>query len=161
MAVPRQTFGLLQSKIFPVYFGMGTVIPAALIANLSIAQGSITNLPTLPLVSLVVPLVANAINWLYLGPKTTKLMFQRHAQEKQEGIDAYKDKDKASPKIQAMSKKFARLHGISSLLNLASFGALIIHGSVSGSLSFLLWCFSLSLLLPLLPSVPLSSKGCG
>lgn len=164
MAVPRQTFGLLQSKIFPLYFGMGTLIPTALIANLAYAQGSISKLPTLPLASLVIPFVANAINWLYLGPKTTKLMFERHAQEKQESVDAYKEKHKvrhapsppgshhfyhplsaaadhllipsptqASPKMQAMSKRFARLHGISNLLNLASFASLIIHGSVSGS----------------------------
>ncbi|CAO1628386.1 unnamed protein product [Parajaminaea phylloscopi] len=131
MAVPRQTFGLLQSKIFPVYFGMGTVIPAALIANLAYAQGSISNLPSLPLATLVVPLVANAVNWFYLGPKATDLMFARHAQEKKEGVDAYKEKHKASPKMQAMSKQFARLHGISSLLNLASFAALIVHGSSS------------------------------
>lgn len=132
-AVPRQTFGLLQSKIFPVYFAMGTLIPAGLIANLAYAQGSFKKIPDLPLYTLAVPLVANAINWLYLGPKATTLMFERHAQEKQEGVDAHKDKDRISPKIKAMNKKFAQLHGASSLLNLLSFGGLLLHSSVSGS----------------------------
>lgn len=132
-ALPRQTFGLIQSKIFPIYFAAGTIVPAALAANIAYANGGFNNLPTLPLYILSVPFVANAINWLYLGPKATKLMFERHAQEKKEGLDAHKDKDRVSPKIKAMSKQFAKLHGISSLLNLASFGALLLHGSVSGS----------------------------
>lgn len=135
--VPRKTFGLMQSKIFPIYFGMGTVIPAALIGNLALAQGSLSAVPTFPLVALGVTMVTNAINWLYLGPKATKVMFERHELEKEEGVDAYKDKDKASPKMQQLSKTFSQLHGISSLLNLAGFGALVIHGSVSVAASVL------------------------
>lgn len=132
-ALPRQTFGLIQSKIFPIYFAAGTIIPAALAGNIAYANGGFNDLPTLPLSILAVPFVANLINWVYLGPKATKLMFERHAQEKKEGVDAHKDKDRISPKIKAMNKQFAKLHGFSSLLNLASFGALLIHGSVSGS----------------------------
>lgn len=33
--------------------------------------------------------------------------------------------------MKQLSKTFSQLHGISSLLNLAGFGALVIHGSVS------------------------------
>lgn len=94
--VPRKTFGLMQSKIFPIYFGMGTVIPAALIGNLALAQGALSAVPTFPLAALGVTMVANAINWLYLGPKATNIMFERHELEKEEGIDAYKEKDKVS-----------------------------------------------------------------
>lgn len=95
--LPRQTFGLLQSKLFPIYFAGGAVIPAALIANLALAQGGFKNLPTFPVATLTVSAVANAINWLVLGPKTSQIMFERHRLEKQEGVDAYKDKDKVSP----------------------------------------------------------------
>lgn len=34
--------------------------------------------------------------------------------------------------MQQLSKTFAKLHGISSVLNLVSFASLVIHGSVSG-----------------------------
>jgi hypothetical protein len=136
-AVPRQTFGLLQSKIFPIYFGMGVAIPAVLIGNLALAQGGLSQIPTFPLATLATSLVANAINFFFLGPKTSSIMFERHRLEKEEGIDAYKEKDKASPKMKQLSKTFAQLHGISSILNLASYGALLLHGSVSGSLLML------------------------
>ncbi|CAO1618468.1 unnamed protein product [Sympodiomycopsis kandeliae] len=127
--VPRQTFGLLQSKIFPVYFAIGTLIPTALIGNLALAQGGFKDLPVFPVATLAISAVANAINWFFLGPKATNIMFQRHRLEKEEGVDAYKDKDKASPKMQQLSKTFAQLHGVSMLLNVASFGALTLHGS--------------------------------
>ena len=87
--------------------------------------------------TLATSLVANAINFFFLGPKTSSIMFERHRLEKEEGIDAYKEKDKASPKMKQLSKTFAQLHGISSILNLASYGALLLHGSVSGSLLML------------------------
>ncbi|PWN23016.1 hypothetical protein BCV69DRAFT_105342 [Microstroma glucosiphilum] len=148
--VPRKTFGLMQSKIFPIYFAMGTVTPAALIGNLALAQGSLSAVPTFPLAALGISMVANAINWLYLGPKATNVMFERHELEREEGIDAYKDKDKASPKMKQLSKTFGQLHGISSLLNLTSFGALILHGSVSVAASVLSVWSSLLLLLLLL-----------
>lgn len=92
--VPRQTFGLLQSKIFPVYFATGTLIPTALIGNLALAQGGFKDLPVFPVATLAISAVANAINWFFLGPKATSIMFERHRLEKEEGIDAYKDKDK-------------------------------------------------------------------
>lgn len=95
--LPRQTFGLLQSKLFPAFFGAGTVVPAALIANLLISVGGrISTIPTFPLVNLAIISITNAVNWLYLGPRTTRIMFERHRLEKEEGIDAYKDKDKVS-----------------------------------------------------------------
>lgn len=94
--VPRQTFGLMQSKIFPFYFALGTIIPTALIGNLALAQGGFSNLPTFPVVTLAISAVANAVNWLFLGPKATEIMFERHRLEREEGVDAYKDKDKVS-----------------------------------------------------------------
>lgn len=45
--------------------------------------------------------------------------------------------------MKQLSKTFAKLHGVSSILNLASFAALLLHGSVSGRL----WSCALFLLL--------------
>lgn len=53
-------------------------------------------------------------------------MFERHRLEKEEG-KAYNDEG-VSEKMKSLNKKFMQLHGWSSMLNLDSVIALIIHG---------------------------------
>ena len=56
----------------------------------------------------------------------TRLMFQRHKLEKEEG-KAYNDEG-VSDAMKTLNKRFAQAHGFSSMFNLDAVLALIFHG---------------------------------
>lgn len=60
--------------------------------------------------------ICAATNGLLIGPWSTRVMFERHQLQK---------KDKEVPK--SMDKLFGILHGVSSLLNLVTFGVAVAH----------------------------------
>lgn len=61
------------------------------------------------------------LNWLYVEPVNTKLMFDRYALENAKG-----SRDEA--KITQMRKEFGKWHGASSALNLAGLCGVMAHG---------------------------------
>lgn len=87
-------------------------------------------------------LLAQATNYLVVGPQTSKyatsyvslcrtdsanrIMFKRQKLEKDEG-KKYTDAG-VSPEMQALTRQFGILHGVSSLANLGAVIALIFHG---------------------------------
>jgi hypothetical protein len=75
--------------------------------------------------------VSNLANLLVIGPITSKVMFQRHKLEREEG-KSY-DQAGVSEQMKALNKRFGSLHGISSLLNLTTVLALSFHGLWIGS----------------------------
>jgi hypothetical protein len=100
--VPRQTFGLLQSRVFPVYFLSNTLLATALLTlDFKLRPDLITNFKRLPLATLlalnsrhfwtstaglgVVTMAMNLVNGVWVAPKTSEVMFERHRLERLEG----------------------------------------------------------------------------
>lgn len=121
--LPRQTFGKVQSKLFPQYFALtaGTNLMALVTLALGGALATEQGVPAL--VTLGVGLATTLANWLWLEPVCTKLMFDRYDIE---NLESKTDADKE--RIAVLYKQFGKWHGISSLLNLVGFCAAVGHG---------------------------------
>ncbi|KAH8120655.1 hypothetical protein DFH11DRAFT_81392 [Phellopilus nigrolimitatus] len=132
-ALPKQQFGALQHRTFPVYFvisivlssglvGLWTYAHPAVLANLAYFRAAdVAQAYTLASVALL-----QGTNHFAFGPLTSKIMFQRHRLEKTEG-KSYNEEG-VSSEMKALNKKFSQLHGLSSLFNLYAFIALSFHG---------------------------------
>ncbi|GMJ11674.1 hypothetical protein like AT1G72100 [Hibiscus trionum] len=86
--LPRQQFGVVQSKIYPVYFrAMAYSIGLALLGHfLRHRKRSISSWPEMfQSFNLLSSLFMVLVNALYLEPKATKVMFERMKMEKEEG----------------------------------------------------------------------------
>ncbi|CBN73833.1 conserved unknown protein [Ectocarpus siliculosus] len=106
--LPRQTFGKLQSKLFPLYFQFNFVS----ILAIYIIRGC--PLRTRAGVTLLVSLFSTLLNLVLLEPKSTSIMLERYKLED--------DKKKDSDEYKELGKTFGKFHGMSSFANL---GALI------------------------------------
>ncbi|MQL72763.1 hypothetical protein Taro_005123 [Colocasia esculenta] len=86
-ALPRQQFGMLQSKLYPVYFrAMAYAVGVALLSHAFGPAGRRRSSPErLQGYVLLASLVLVLINMLFLEPKATKLMYERMKLEKEEG----------------------------------------------------------------------------
>jgi len=138
--LPRQTFGLLQSRIFPVYFSLSTLLTAGLLTlevklrpalYHALLRAPVATLRTLYTAGQFSPKsvltsttglvlmsgLAHFINGAYVGPEASKVMFKRHRLERLEGRKAERD---PTPEMVLLSDTFSRLHSISSTLNLIS-----------------------------------------
>ncbi|KAK9904742.1 hypothetical protein WJX75_001688 [Coccomyxa subellipsoidea] len=117
--LPRQTFGKLQAKLFPQYFAVAIAAGVLQIGTLTFGvPGGIARTQS---ITLGVALVSSLVNWLYIEPMATNLMFERYNLENVPG-------DKDAAKIKQLYKQFGKFHGISSLLNLVALGAVVSHG---------------------------------
>jgi len=132
-ALPRQQFGTLQAKSFPIYFGLSLGLDSALLALWTLSHPDVIPAYLQPqradvaqAYALVVVGILTSINLFVLSPYTTKIMFQRHRLEREEGKGS--SDPTASPAMKALNKKFGSLHGISSLTNLGAVIGLIFHG---------------------------------
>ncbi|KAB1669857.1 hypothetical protein ES319_1Z154500v1 [Gossypium barbadense] len=86
--LPRQQFGVVQSKIYPVYFrAMAYSIGMALLGHLLWhRKRSISSPPEVfQAINLLSSLFMVLVNGLYLEPKATKVMFERMKMEKEDG----------------------------------------------------------------------------
>lgn len=126
--MPRQTFGRVQSKLFPLYFALTTSCNVLLLGSL-VAVGSTAAVPSNVVTLLAVSLAGNLVNWFALEPLCTKLMFARYDIENK---DAKTEEDQAQ--IKTLYKKFGMFHGISSMINLAVFCCAAAHGWYLSSL---------------------------
>ncbi|KAK3002514.1 hypothetical protein RJ639_021674 [Escallonia herrerae] len=87
-ALPRQQFGMLQSKIYPVYFkAMAYAVGVALVGHLLTQRRRMfsSTFEILQGWNLLVSLLMVLANLLYLEPRATKVMFERMKMEKEEG----------------------------------------------------------------------------
>eukprot|EP00798_Chlamydomonas_sp_ICE-L_P009059 gene9059-16177_t len=77
--MPRQMFGKVQAKLFPLYFGLTTGANAIILASLFVAGTSAGTLaaPSTTAIALGVALLASMTNWLLVEPACTKVMFER------------------------------------------------------------------------------------
>jgi len=131
--LPRQTFGTLQAQLSPLYFSFSTIATSVLLLTHLWFHPDLISSPAIEphwatstegqqgllILSALVPQLAN---WLYLGPKATEVMFERHRLERLEG----KEYDEPNP-TEAMAKinsKFSIYHGITSGLNMVAIASL-------------------------------------
>ncbi|KAJ5235348.1 uncharacterized protein N7469_004516 [Penicillium citrinum] len=135
-ALPRPQFASLQTAIFPVYFSMQTALPV--VVALTASRGG----QALGLSGLVAPenrlntflpmatvAVTGLINMFVLRPLTVNIMRERKHQETRDGKRSY-DPAPHSKEMVALNKRFGRLHGMSSLVNMVSFIATVYYGAV-------------------------------
>ncbi|RDB28421.1 hypothetical protein Hypma_015199 [Hypsizygus marmoreus] len=131
--LPRQQFGNLQHRTFPIYFVLSIGLSSSLLALWTASHPDVITHITRPNVAdvaqayaLAYVLLAQGFNYFVIGPLTSKTMFQRHKLEKEEG-KVYNEPG-VSDEMKAVNRRFGTLHGISSLANLGSFIALTFHG---------------------------------
>ncbi|GLB36463.1 putative protein with domain of unknown function (DUF4149) [Lyophyllum shimeji] len=131
--LPRQQFGNLQHKTFPVYFVLSIIVSAFLLTLWTVEHPHVVTHIARPNVAdvaqayaLATVLLCQCVNYFVIGPLTSKTMFERHKLEKDEG-KAYNDPG-VSAKMKALNRRFGMLHGVSSLANLAAVIALGFHG---------------------------------
>ncbi|KAK9861108.1 hypothetical protein WJX84_006090 [Apatococcus fuscideae] len=116
----RQQFGKLQSKLFPLYFLIGAACNTIMMGSLAFGPAGLAKKQAFVLGG---SLVTALLNWVFVEPKTTDLMFERYELE---NAESRTDADHA--RIKTLRKQFGMWHGISSTINLASFIFAIAHG---------------------------------
>ncbi|XP_020571552.1 uncharacterized protein LOC110018550 [Phalaenopsis equestris] len=84
-ALPRQQFGIVQSRIYPVYFGAVCVSVLAAVAAFFIERGWKSTAEKVQGYNLLGVLGMTMVNMFYLEPRATKVMFERMKLEKEEG----------------------------------------------------------------------------
>ena len=136
-ALDRPQFSKLQQKMFPIYFGLQSTLPVLMALTypsphpLTISSGIAGILDASTRTSVLYPLatvfVTSVINMLVVGPATTKIMLERKVQESRDGKKSY-DPAPHSKEMVKLNKAFGRMHGVSSLLNMAGFLATIWYG---------------------------------
>lgn len=122
--LPRQTFGKLQSKLFPIYFAISSAAPAILLATMHALTAGTA--PKKEVILLVTSLVASLFNMVIAEPVATKIMFARYDLENASGP---RDEDA----IKKLKAKFGMWHGISSLGNLAVLVCAVGHAFFLGT----------------------------
>ncbi len=137
--LPRQQFGLLQSKLFPIYFSLQSVLNGVCFVTTSNRNARIIFL---------IGAVSGLINLTIVGPWTTKydainvflfflyvflyvnrIMNERHKVEREEG----KQYNEAgiSDRLKALNKRFGIAHGCSSLINIVIVLSLLAYPFIS------------------------------
>ncbi|KAF9874110.1 hypothetical protein CkaCkLH20_08482 [Colletotrichum karsti] len=134
----RPAFSTAQNALFPVYFTIQTALPAVMALTFpgsgspfGAREGGIGGLlnesnrysALLPIATMFVTGLANLVVIL---PKTQKVMKARYAQEKKDGKKSY-DKPPHSQEMLALNKSFGKLHGVSTIVNLAGFVAMVAY----------------------------------
>eukprot|EP00672_Neobodo_designis_P017513 CAMPEP_0174833676 /NCGR_PEP_ID=MMETSP1114-20130205/4381_1 /TAXON_ID=312471 /ORGANISM="Neobodo designis, Strain CCAP 1951/1" /LENGTH=205 /DNA_ID=CAMNT_0016067567 /DNA_START=37 /DNA_END=650 /DNA_ORIENTATION=- len=139
--LPRHAFGRAQSRLFPAYFRWSAVELAAALASLHLLRA--TSTPTVSTDALTstwalrAALALSLVNLLILEPRTTAVMFKRHAVENRLNPDVGREvpttmkptdaKVTKDSEWQRLTKRFGALHGMSTLVNMASFAAGLAH----------------------------------
>jgi len=131
-ALTRPQFAVLQQNLFPIYFGMQTLLPLglALTYPFTSTQRMLTN-SNPSSISIATMTICGLVNWVYVGPATTQTMRERKHQETRDGKKYWQEGDK-SVEMQRLNKRFSVLHGVSSLINLVGVVATVYYGFVLG-----------------------------
>ncbi|KAL7421195.1 hypothetical protein Q5752_004080 [Cryptotrichosporon argae] len=127
--LPRQTFGLLQSRLQPLYFGTSSALLSTLLVTHLYFHPGLLGAPGarphwheaeegVQALLVVAALVPSLANWLVVGPAATKTMFERHRLERLEGKEY--DAPAPSEPMAKLNRRFSALHGAASALNLLS-----------------------------------------
>ncbi|XP_051009665.1 transmembrane protein 205-like [Acomys russatus] len=130
-SLPSHTFGLLQSKLFPVYFhvSLGCAFVNLCILAPQRAWIHLTLWEISPLTLLLLSLTLATTNARWLEARTKAFMWALQAVEKERGLgyrgarqppgpNPYHQLREKDPKYSALCQKFFYYHGLSSLCNL-------------------------------------------
>ncbi|KAI9929276.1 hypothetical protein ASPWEDRAFT_168884 [Aspergillus wentii DTO 134E9] len=134
-ALPRPQFASLQAATFPVYFSLQSALPVVVALTASKGADAIGVSGLLApesrgtLVPMATVLVTGLINQFILRPRTINVMRERKHQETCDGKKSY-DPAPHSKEMMALNKRFGRIHGASSLLNMVSLAVTIYYGAV-------------------------------
>jgi hypothetical protein len=109
-ALPRDIFGLVQSKLFPPFYILSYICGTALIVTYHFTHPLKPNDPQdcVKITALYLMLLLSLGQGMWIGPKAAQLRLDRMAAE--EGKD--------TSKAEALNREFRKAHGISSLINL-------------------------------------------
>jgi hypothetical protein len=108
--LPRDIFGLVQSKLFPPFYILSYICGTALIVTYHFTHPLKPNDPQdcVKITALYLMLLLSLGQGMWIGPKAAQLRLERMAAE--EGKD--------TSKAEALNREFRKAHGISSLINL-------------------------------------------
>nr|XP_040046898.1 transmembrane protein 205 isoform X2 [Gasterosteus aculeatus aculeatus] len=131
--VSRHTFGLVQSKLFPVYFYclLGSNVVSLAVHAVYHPCDLLDWHGSLQMLLYFAALLTAGLNARWLGPAATAVMFQMREVEKEHGLgdqiglgsqsEAYAKLREQDPKYKACKGAFGRYHGLSNLCNLIGF----------------------------------------
>ncbi|KAK7969106.1 hypothetical protein PG996_002454 [Apiospora saccharicola] len=136
----RPQFAILQRALFPAYFGIQTIFPVVLALTYPGSRVCASGLRGVldeynswgVLAPLATAFATGLVNWAYYLPATNAVTAKRRDQETKDGKRSW-DAPPHSQEMAALNKQFGQLHGISSLLNMMTFGAIIAYGFNLGS----------------------------
>ncbi|XP_060945519.1 transmembrane protein 205 [Limanda limanda] len=131
--VTLHTFGLVQSKLFPVYFHLllgSSLLSLAVYAVFHPRELLDWHYTVQMVLFCVVPITAG-LNARWLGPKVTEIMFQMREVETEQGLGnqigrgslkaAYDKLQEQDPKYRGFRSTFVLYHGMSSVCALIGF----------------------------------------
>jgi len=109
-SLPRETFGLVQSVLFPAYYLISYICGTLLVVTYHFLHPlrNYTPQDCVKITALCLMLLFSLGQGLWIGPKVAGLRVERQAAE------AAKDQTR----IDSLSKDFGKAHGVSSLFNL-------------------------------------------
>ncbi|XP_022870246.1 uncharacterized protein LOC111389550 [Olea europaea var. sylvestris] len=125
-ALPRQQFAMVQSKIYPVYFkAMTYSVGLAVLGHIIYRTKSWSSMrqEIVQGFNLGAPLLMILVNFLYLEPRSSKVMLERMKKEKEEG----RGKEGSASGDAAGREEAAQLNQFSSLLNVVTLMSLTWH----------------------------------
>ncbi|XP_073024006.1 uncharacterized protein [Primulina eburnea] len=121
-ALPRNLFGLVQSKIYPVYFkAMAYSVGMALLGHLMSIQTNAKGVGIFQASNLMMSIVMILVNLLYLQPRATKVVLERMEEEREGGGGG---KGTAG---RSVTRKSEMLNSTSSFLNFMTLMSLTCH----------------------------------
>jgi hypothetical protein len=108
--LPRETFGLVQSKLFPAYYLISYISGTLLVVSYHFLHPlkNYTPQDCVKITALCLMLLFSLGQGLWIGPKVAGLRLERQSAEEA----------KDQSKLDILSKEFRKAHGISSLFNL-------------------------------------------
>ncbi|CAK9786849.1 unnamed protein product [Cutaneotrichosporon oleaginosum] len=116
----RESFSHLQASMHPAYFGTSTLLSGALLAThlyfhpvllrRAAWWGLEEGVQGLLILGAFVP---QLINWVAVGPRAIRLLYERHRAERSGKVAPAQD-------VAAANSAFSTIHGVSSTLNLVS-----------------------------------------
>ncbi|XP_029014634.1 transmembrane protein 205 [Betta splendens] len=128
--VSRHTFGLVQSKLFPVYFYclLGSTCVSLAVFAVYHPRELLDWHQTVQMTLYFLALIVTGLNSQWFGPAVTDTMLQMREVEKEHGLgnqiglgsqkEAYAKLTEQDPKYRTYRRTFGRYHGLSSLCNL-------------------------------------------
>jgi len=133
-ALPRQQFGALQAKSWPVHFGTTLVLDLVLLGlwtsshpDIVSAISDVQHVDVAQAHALILIALCSTLNLFVVGPYTAKVWLERFRLQREEQSDENKN-TQVSPELKALNIRFGYLHAVSASVNLGVLISLIFHG---------------------------------